>query len=186
MNKRNIFLAIAILSGLMAFAHLGCSHDKSDSHNNQSAYNPYSENAYVCGVHTIVVDYDPAIVEEVQVEGGGSKWKPVGDGFEYKGEQEVQLELICFHDYLTDEQALNKLDELGYRPANYPEMFFFSDDKYLINYRGSPITALGTIWQGPDDEYAVPVAKYNSLFFMEFRKRGDCWPSNWLFLAVRE
>jgi len=170
-KEKIIFSAITVLVGLVILA------------------SPSRSSSY-----SVVVDYDPALIEGVEVGTGGGpssefqKWKVVRDGPEYKGKRRVQFELIVFSECLTYKQVLNELDKLGYRPANYPEAFAFDGEYH--EYLNGPgrvlsIAALGTAWQGPSGDYAVAVIKYG-FFRLDICQRDEHWSEEWCFLAVRK
>jgi len=104
-----------------------------------------------------------------------------------QGKQEKEITLFHFNRQISSKQAIKKMDEQGYRPAEPEEILTLGAEHPDIQ-RQFPIVALGSSWQHPVSGRRCIVClwgraggRFVRLDFLE----GD-WDSDCRFAAVRK
>lgn len=107
--------------------------------------------------------------------------------------REVEMRLFHFKRSVGTAEAILEMEELGYRPAELPELLAFAR-AYPNEQRKYPIICLGSVWQPWDSEWFVPsldsYGGYRELFLerygLEGYGDGIKWTRICRFLAVRK
>lgn len=109
-------------------------------------------------VYPIVVDYGKSVEEMVGL--GRYDWSNsdiASKNFPTKctGKTGITVELIHFNQVISSDEAIKKLDKMGFRPAELHELLAFGE-KYPEIQREFSIIALGSVWQDPYGDRGVP------------------------------
>ena len=111
-------------------------------------------------VYTVIVNYDLSIEEAVAL----GKYDHIfpnevtSENFKTKrnGVAKLKVKLINFEDWPSTKEIPEKLNQLGYRPAELHELLALGA-RYPDLQRKSPIVALGSIWkQSPSIHRSIP------------------------------
>lgn len=143
----------------------------------------------ISGTYPVSVDYSLSVKQVVKL--GKYDWvnSDINDK-NYKtgkkGKAEVAVELIHFNRPISSEDALKKIDQNGYRPAELHELLTLGE-KHPNLQREFFIVALGSVWQDPNGNRSVPCLYRNAskrnlyLFWL-----GSDWADGWRFAVVRK
>lgn len=102
-------------------------------------------------IYPVSVDYEMSVEELVRR--GRYDWSDSDITSKHfptqrAGKAEVAIELIHFDRDIDSDEALRKLDRMGFRPAELHELLAFGA-RYPDVQREFPIIALGSVWRGP-------------------------------------
>src|SRR3989344_5105193 len=108
--------------------------------------------------YPISVDYRKNV--EDGVEAGRYHWANPNITSEHfptkrNGRTEVRVKLIHFNRSVSADEALRKLDRMGYRPVELHELLVFGE-KYPEIQRRFPVVGLGSIWRDRNDNRYIP------------------------------
>lgn len=102
------------------------------------------------------------------------------------GEIDILIELVHFNRNIWTENALRKLDQMGFRPAELHELLALGA-KYPDLQREFPIVALGSVWQGPGgSRYCAYLDRYGSERALYLLWLDYGWGDFCRFAAVRK
>ncbi len=107
-----------------------------------------------------------------------------------KGKVDVKLYLVHFDLMLTDEEAISKLDRLGFLPAKNEQLLAFGE-KYPTKQLDYPIVALGSVWTDPIGRHYVTYLDRSEsdqryLYLFTRIKISEKWLEHCRFLAVQK
>lgn len=101
-------------------------------------------------VYPVTVNYDLSVEEAVALGKYDHVFPNEVSSKHFKTERngiaELKITLVCIEENLMTKEIPEKLDQLGYRPAELHELLAFGA-KYPDVQRRFPIVALGSIWQ---------------------------------------
>lgn len=138
---------------------------------------------------TLTINYDQTVEE--MVESGkysfaNSNITSQNFHIQQSGTHQVEVILVHFDQEMTSDQVKTKLDEMGLRPAELPELLALGTNHPDLQ-RQFPIIALGSVWQSPYGHLYCPYLYGYSdrrelrLFWLEYR-----WHAFSRFLALRK
>ncbi len=141
--------------------------------------------------YPVVVDYGKSVEEMVRL--GKYSWSDGGitsKKFPTKrtGKEEIQIVLVHFDQFISTEEAIKELDEMGFRPAELRELLAFGE-KYPNIQRKFPVVALGSVRQRPDDRcYVQYLSKIGCERDLILDLGWDIWrePCRFAAVAVRK
>ena len=138
---------------------------------------------------TVTVDYSKTI--EDMVKSGRYDWfndNITSKNFPTKraGKTEIIVELVHFNRNIGTDEALKKLDRMGYRPVELHELLAFGE-KYPEIQREFPIVALGSVWRDSCGYRALPwLGGRGSRRHLDLSWRAHDWSELCRFAAVRK
>ena len=99
---------------------------------------------------------------------------------------EIKLELVPFNRTIGSNEAIQKLEQQGLRPATIHELLVFGAT-YPEEQRKFPVVALGSVWQyWYDNRYVPYLCSNDSRRSMDLHWFGYGWNDNYRFAVVRK
>ncbi len=139
--------------------------------------------------HTVEVDYSQTVEEMVLAGRYDSSNEDINSqNFSIKGEGKKQVEVfeICFGRVVDSSEDLTvKLDELGYKPAQLPELLSLGKEKPELQ-RDHPIIALGSLAVIWGYRCVSSLDESDSRRRLSLRPFRDDWGAWYRFLVVRK
>jgi hypothetical protein len=107
-----------------------------------------------------------------------------------KGTAKIEVELIHFNRRISTDEALRKLDRMGYRPAELRELLAFGE-KYPEVQREFPVVALGSVWLARSGSRRAPCldwddSDHSSCLELSIVEFDWTWTESCRFAAVRK
>lgn len=141
--------------------------------------------------YTVTIDYSQSIKQ--MIAAGRYGWNnsdiieknfPIPSS--KRGKEEVVIELVPLDRDMGSDEVLRKLNKMGLRPAELPELLAFGAT-YPGKQREFPIAALGSTLQDREGfRYAVYLGEYSDERYLYLLYFGHRWDSFYRFVAVRK
>ena len=141
--------------------------------------------------YPVTVPYS-SVIEDLVLDGPYDWWHKTITSENFPttrtGLTDLTIELVHFGRFISTDEALRELDQMGYRPAELHELLAFGE-KYPDVHREFPIIALGSVCRSvPGDRRpcCAYLFRYGSEYCLDLFYLGQGWRDDGRFAAVRK